>query len=87
MAYDVMDTSNTRRYHFISRKYCSATFWKEERGTFHGDGLFHREVLICERRVASTIDGSSTINLINIEVVEKLQLPTCACEVSYFLDS
>ena len=44
-------------------------------------------MVIGERRAAATIDGSSTLNLISIEVVEKLQLPTCARTVPYLLHS
>ena len=81
------DNLESRRYDFLCNKYCSATFLEEERGTFDGDGLFHHDVVIGERRAAATIDGSSTLNLISIEVVEKLQLPTCARTVTYLLHS
>ena len=87
MAEDVEDILGARRYHFLRHKYCSATFWEEERGNFDGDGLFHHEVVIGEQRATATIDGSSTLNLISIEVVEKLQLPTCARTVPYLLHS
>ena len=87
MADDVTDTLETRRYPFLHHKYCSATFWEEERGNFVGDGLFHHSVAIGERYVATTIDGSSSLNLISIEVVEKLQLPTSVRRVPYLLCS
>ena len=87
MAASAMDTLETCRYHFLRHKYCSATFWKEEHGTFDGDGLFHHCVQIGERCAAATIDISSNLNLISIEVVEKLQLPKCARPKPYLLRS
>jgi hypothetical protein len=77
----------TRRYQFLRKRYCSTTFWEEEDGTFDGDGLFHREVLIEGRRAAATVDRSSTVNLVSIEVVEKLQLSKCAHATPYLLPS
>ena len=50
-------------------------------------GLFHHRLEIGERCAAATIDGSSTLNLISIEVVEKLQLPTCARPKPHILHS
>ena len=87
---DVMqkkDSLETRKYHFFHNRYCSAAFWEEERGNFDGDGLFHHSVLIGERCAATTIDSSSSINLISTEVVEKLRLPTSARTVPYLLRS
>ena len=74
MVDSAMDTLETRQYHFLHHKYCSDTFWEEEQGAFNGDGLFHHRVQIGERCAAATIDGSSNLNLVSIEVVEKLQL-------------
>ena len=87
MADDVTDMLEIRKYRFLHGKYCSAAFWEEEIGTFHGDGLFHHSVLIGERCAATTIDGSSNLNLISIEVIEKLQLPMSARTVPYLLRS
>jgi hypothetical protein len=87
MADDVTDTMEAGRYHFFHHRYCSATFWEEERGNFDGDGLFHHGVMIGDRCAATTIDHISTINLISIEVVETLHLATRASTTPYLLRS
>ena len=87
MADKATDTLDTHRYHFLRHKYGSDTFWEEECGTFDGDGLFHHCVQIGERCVAATIDGSSNLNLVSIEVVDKLQLHKCARSKPYLLRS
>ena len=81
------DTLETRRYPFLHHIYCSDAFWEEEHGTFDGDGLFHHHVQIGERCAAATVDGSSNLNLISIEAVEKLQLHQCAHQKPYLLPS
>jgi hypothetical protein len=80
----VSSTPTACGYHFFHHRYCSVTFWEEERGDFDDDGLFHHSVMIGERCAAITIDKKSTVNLISIEVLEKLQ---CACKVPYLLHS
>jgi hypothetical protein len=87
MADDVTDNMEACRYHFFRHRYCSVTFWEEERGNFDGDGLFHNSVMIGERCAATTIDKNSTINLISIEVVDKLHLAARASKVPYLLHS
>jgi hypothetical protein len=46
MAEGAEDNLESQRYDFLHNKYCSATFWEEERGNFDGDGLFHHDVVI-----------------------------------------
>jgi hypothetical protein len=87
MADDVTDNMEACRYHFFCHIYCSVTFWEEERGNFDGDGLFHHSVMIGERCAATTIDKNSAVNLISVEVVEKLHLATRANKVPYLLHS
>ena len=69
------------------RKFCSAAFWKEESRPIQGNGLFHFNAIICGRVAAVTIERFSSINLVSIEVVEKLQLSTCYLSEPYFLAS
>jgi hypothetical protein len=87
MVDDVTDTMEACRYHFFCHRYCSATFWEEERGNFYGDGLFHHGVTIGERYAATITDTNSTINLISIEVIEQLQIATRARTLPYLLHS
>jgi hypothetical protein len=82
-----VDNVEVCKYHFFRRRYCSVTFWEEERGNFDGDGLFHDSVIIGERLAATTIDKNSTVNLISIEVMEKLHLAARASKVPYILHS
>jgi hypothetical protein len=87
MADHVMDTMKGCIYHFVHHSRCSATFWEEEHGNFVGDGLFQYGVMIGDTCAAITIDHNSTINLISIEVVEKLHIATRARTVPYLLHS
>ena len=48
--------------------------WLEERG--QQDNLFHSKVLVQDRGCAVTIDQWSSINVVSLEMVEKLNLPT-----------
>jgi hypothetical protein len=86
MADDVTDNKACRN-HFFRHRHCSVTFWEEEHGHFDGDGLSHHSVVIGERCAAITIDKNSTINLISIEVMDKLHLATRASKVPYLLHS
>ena len=48
-------------------------------------GLFHFTTEICGRHAATTIDTCSFINLVSVEVVEKLQLYTRALTIPFML--
>ena len=56
---------------------CSDEFWAEEDLGVHPDlGLFHFNADIKGRSAAVILDDYSLINLVSIEVIDKLQLIT-----------
>ena len=69
------------------RNFCREAFWMEEKYPAKGSSLFHYNILVCGRVAAATIERCSFINLVSIEVVQKLQLPTYFRPQPYLLTS
>src|SRR4051812_43520938 len=82
---DVMQKKDADDYPFPLRYHCSHTFWEEESGVVPNPGLFHFTTEICGRYAATIIDTCSSINLVSVEVVEKLQLYTRALTIPFML--
>ena len=64
---------------------CSDTFWEEDSGVLSSSDLLHFTEHIKRRRAAITIDNGSLLNLVSIEVVEKLKLFTYQHNWPYML--
>ena len=82
---DVMQKKDADDYPFPLQSYCSNTFWEEESGVVPTSGLFHFIIEFSGRQAATTIDTCSYINLVSVEVVEKLQLYTSALKKPFML--
>ena len=65
---------------------CTDALWEEEDLTVHPDsGLFHFDVDIAGRPAAAIIDDYSLINLVSIDIVDKLHLMRYSKKLPYTL--
>ena len=84
---DVMQKKEdaAKKFRLPLKSYCSKTFWEEDFEEVPKSGLFHFTADIGDRPVAVTIDKYSLTNLVSIEVVKKLHLPTYKHVFPYML--